>query len=165
MLSLLRLHPRTLFQSTCSAPVPRQLVMGALFLRHTALLTGVAVEWVFTAHLFPGLWTSPRLAWMFRKWPLSMALQTASPPQATLCSLECCSAPEVRNMQSHIILDIHHSWRAGMYLGLYLPLGMPWALGSDLNTPVGVTWQFLPGFWTETTDTLVKMSFPVHYCF
>lgn len=136
MLSLLRLHPRTLFWSTCSAPVPHQLVTGALFLRHSALLTGMAVGWVFSAHLFPGLWTSLRLAWMFRKRPLSMAFQTASPPQATPCSLECCSAPEVRNMQSHIVLDIHHSWRAGVYLGLYLPLGMPWALGSDLNTPV-----------------------------
>ena len=56
MLSLLKRHPRTVFQSTCSAPVPPQLLTSALYLRHTALLTGLAVEWVFfSAHLFAGL--------------------------------------------------------------------------------------------------------------
>ena len=120
--------------------------MGALFLRHTALRTGVAVEWVFSA---------PHFSWIVNFSLPGMDVQKATPEHGTPDSITSTGypmfsgvlfSPEVKNMQSHIVLDIHHSWRVGIYLGLYLPLGMPWALGSDLNTPVGVACQFLLGF-------------------
>ena len=140
------------------------MVTSDLYLRHTALLTGMAVELVFSAHhFFSWIVTSHSHSSVFRKCPLAFRSRQ-NPHHKLLCVLSSAVLSlRIRTLQSPVALGIHLSWRAGTYLGLYLPLGILWALGSDLNTPVRVPCQDLLGFWIANADPWCKCFSPLYF--